>query len=109
MSGSADTFRRLSKVLMNRPEVRSRAGRLAAGGLAAGVGGASLRPNAPRMITVLVAIALTIVGIAVSITAIEPVLELLAEANLDLTKEQGWAALLASPALLVLGSFFRGL
>ena len=99
----------LIKVLMSRPEVRSRAGRVAAGGLTGQMAGASLKPNAPRMVTMVVAIALTIVGIAVSITAIQPVLDLLAEADLELTKEQGWAALLASPALLLLGSFFRGL
>jgi hypothetical protein len=60
-------------------------------------------------VTILLAVALTAVGLAVTGTVeIQPVLDLLDQADLSLTEEQGWLALAASPALLVAGSFLRG-
>lgn len=105
MASNAQVARRIAEMLMARPEVRDRARRATRGGV-----GLSVRPNAPKMVTIVVAVALTLVGLAVTGTVeIAPVTELLARAELELSKEQGWLALLASPALLVLGSFFRGL
>jgi hypothetical protein len=68
----------------------------------------STKPNAPRLITIAVSLLLMLVGIAVSLTPIQPVLDLLKSVDLELSKEQGWLALLASPALLVAGSYLRG-
>ena len=74
--------------------------------------GLSFRPNAPRMVTVLLSIVLTVAGLtATGVAVIGPVADLLLE--LDLAADDlllyGKIALLASPGLLVLGSFFRGL
>ncbi len=101
MASNADVARRLARVLMSRPEVRRRHRRGDPVGL-------SRRPNAPRLVTVAVALLLTLVGVAVSLHPIAPVLDLLAGADLELTKEQGWLALVASPALLIAGSYLRG-
>ena len=72
----------------------------------------SLKPNAPRMITVVISIALAVAGlVATGTVEIAFVRDLLLELNL--TPEQyldyGHYALVASPALLVIGSFFRGI
>lgn len=101
MASNAEVARRLGRMLMSRPQVRSRARRGEPVRM-------STRPNAPRLVTIAVALALTLVGIAVSLTPIQPVLDLLASFDLELSKEQGWLALLASPALLVAGSYLRG-
>lgn len=101
MASNADVARRLAKVLMSRPEVRRRARPGESVGL-------STRPNAPRLVTIAAALLLTVVGIAVSLTPIQPVLDLLESFDLSLSKEQGWLALVASPLLLVAGSYLRG-
>ena len=101
MASNAEAARRLGRMLMSRPQVRRRARGDEAIGL-------STRPNAPRLITIAVAIALTLVGIAVSLTPIQPVLDLLKNFDVELSKEQGWLALLVSPALLIAGSYLRG-
>ena len=72
-----------------------------------------LRTNAPRMVTVVVAVALTIVGLALSVfdtsAIVDPVMEWVVDAGWDLTQDEaGWAALLASPLLLAAGSFLKG-
>lgn len=105
MASNAQVARRVVELLLARPEVRRRGRRPRKDDI-----GLSTRPNAPRFVTIIVAVLLTLVGLAVTDTvAMRPVLDLLAEANLELTTEQGWLALLASPALLVAGSFLRGL
>jgi hypothetical protein len=105
MAGNMEVARRLGELLMSRPQVRERARRAGKGGI-----GLSARPNAPKLVTIFVAVALTVVGLAVTRTVeIKPVLDLLESADLSLSKEQGWLALLASPVLLVVGSFFRGI
>lgn len=68
-----------------------------------------IRPNAPRMITLLLAIALTIVGLSVTTLHIGFVDDLLKSADVKLTREQGFWALLASPVLLILGSLLPNL
>lgn len=102
MSSNADVLRQISDLLMSHASVRQRVRGHEPVGL-------SRRPNAPRTITILAAIALTIVGVSVCLHEIGPVSDLLAKANLEPTKEQGQLALLLSPALLVVGSFFRGI
>ena len=74
--------------------------------------GLSLQPNAPKMTTILLSIVLTVAGLVATGTVdIAFVADLLLE--LDLTAAQyedyGHYALIASPALLVIGSFFRGI
>jgi hypothetical protein len=87
---------------MSRPEVRRRSRK----GDSFGV---STRPNAPRIITVVVSLLLMVVGLSASgLFAIAPVNDLLSSADLSLTKQQGFLALLASPLLLVAGSYLRG-
>ena len=105
MAGNAQVIGRVVELLLSRPEVRRRGRRPRRGDI-----GLSARPNAPRFVTILVAVALTLVGLVVTGTVeIGPVADLLARADLSLTEEQGWLALAASPALLVAGSFLRGL
>lgn len=65
--------------------------------------------NAPKMVTVLVAIALTIVGLSVTILPIDFVNDLLTQADVRLTAEQGYWFLVASPVLLAVASFVKGL
>ncbi|HVF20874.1 MAG TPA: hypothetical protein VNA14_11625 [Mycobacteriales bacterium] len=105
MASNAQVIRQVAELLMRRPEVRRRGRRPRRDDI-----GLSTRPNAPRFVTIVVAVLLTLVGLAVTRTVeIQPILDLLAQADLELTQEQGWLALAASPALLVAGSFLRGL
>lgn len=74
------------------------------------VGKLSFRPNPPRMVTVILSIALILVGLSVSGTlTIGFVNDLLRNANIDLTRDQGYLVLLGSPVLLMLGSLLPGL
>lgn len=66
----------------------------------------AVRTNAPRMITVVAAIVLTIVGLSVTVLPIAIVNDTLRETGYQLTREQGWLALVASPVLLIIGSLF---
>ena len=102
-SGSLSTLGRLARFLLARPDVARRAR-----GYAGDVG-FSWRPNAPKLITVFLAVALTVVGLSLTEYPIDWVNEQLMEANLELSREQGWMALGASPLLLIAGSLFRGL
>jgi hypothetical protein len=105
MASNAQVARRVAELLMKRPEVRDRARRARKEGI-----GLSTKPNAPKLVTIAVAVLLTVLGLAVTETvSIPPVIDLLEQAELTLSESQGWLALLASPVLLVLGSFFRGL
>jgi hypothetical protein len=69
-----------------------------------------MRTNAPRMITVVLALALTIVGLSATVIPIEAINDLVLETGYNLTenRELAWLALLASPVLLIIGSFFAG-
>jgi hypothetical protein len=65
------------------------------------------------MITVVLAIALTIVGLSLTVLGIEAinttVMDLVRGMDLGLTRERlGWFALLASPLLLTVGSLLKG-
>jgi hypothetical protein len=74
-----------------------------------------MHPNPPRLITVVVALALIVIGISATIFPIDIVGELVAwvqtytGTNLELTREIGWLCLLAGDALLVIGSLLPGI
>lgn len=103
MATNADVLRQVGRLLMNRSSVRNRSRR---GSEPIGI---SRRPNAPKLVTCAVAIGLTLVGLAVTVHPIQPILDLLKDNEITVTREQGWWALVASPALLVVGSLFRGI
>lgn len=69
-----------------------------------------LRPNPPRMITVIVAVALTVVGAALAwpidplVDALRPLAGILTPIGLGLDQQTGFLFLFLSPALLVVGS-----
>jgi hypothetical protein len=66
-------------------------------------------PNAPRMITVLLSVALAVAGLVVTgAVTIGFVSDLLAKTNVHFTREHGYWMLLGSPVLLIIGSLFRG-
>ena len=72
--------------------------------------GISTRPTAVRVVTVVFAIALTLFGLTVTgavnwAWAQDLVLRL----NYAFTEDHGYIALLASPLLMIAGSFLRGL
>lgn len=102
MASNVDVLRQIGNLLMQRSSVRNRA----RSGESIGI---SRRPNAPRFVTIVLAVALTVIGLAVTVHPIQPILDLLKDANIEMTRDQGWWALLASPVLLVIGSFFRGI
>lgn len=64
-----------------------------------------MRPSAPKMVTVVVAVALTLIGLSLTVLQIDPVNDALREIGLKLTREQRWLVLAASPTLLVVASF----
>ena len=68
-----------------------------------------MRPNAPKMITVVIAVVLTIVGLSLTVLPIDPITDVLREIGLRLSKEQRWLVLAASPVLLIVASFVPGL
>ena len=74
-----------------------------------------LHPNPPRLITVAIALALGIVGLAVAvpIDALQPVLgpasDVLAQVGLTLDQELAFLMLFACPTLLVIGSLVPGI
>lgn len=80
----------------------------------------NVRPNPPRMVTVLVAVALLIVGLAGTVVPLETVADLVGSVGLpnglerDLLRlvadrQVAWACLFASPMLLVVGSLLPGI
>ena len=102
MASNVDVLRQIGNLLMQRSSVRNRARRGEPIGL-------SRRPNAPKFVTIVLAVALTVIGLAVTVHPIQPVLDALDSAGISLSREQGWWALHGSPLLLVIGSFFRGI
>ena len=69
-----------------------------------------LRPNPPRMITVIVAVALAVIGAALAwpippvVDALAPLGGILTPIGLGLDQQTGFLCLFLSPALLVVGS-----
>lgn len=74
-----------------------------------------LRPNPPRLITVVLAVALILVGISATIFPIDIVNQALdvvqgyLGTNLAVTTEVAWLCLLLGDALLVVGSLLPGI
>lgn len=72
-------------------------------------------PNPPRMITVAIAVALGLVGVALAwpidpaVSLLAPVSSSLAGFGLALDAQTGWLCLFASSALLVAGSLLPGI
>lgn len=80
----------------------------------------SLRPNPPRMVTVLIALALLAAGVAGTLIDLETVRDIITGLSLPRGIERdilgliadrtiAYACLLASPLLLVLGSLLPGI
>jgi hypothetical protein len=74
-----------------------------------------LSPNPPRMITVVIAVALILVGLSATVfpldfvnAALDVVQETLGT-SLEVTTEVGWFFLFAGDALLVAGSLLPGI
>jgi hypothetical protein len=74
-----------------------------------------LKPNAPRMVTVVLAVALIVVGISATIFPIDivnqalDVVQVYIGTNIAVTTEVAWLCLLAGDALLVAGSLLPGI
>jgi hypothetical protein len=73
-----------------------------------------LRPNPPRLVTVVIAVALIVVGLSATVFPVDFVNEALAivqdaiGTSIVVTTEVGWLFLLAGDALLVAGSLLPG-
>jgi hypothetical protein len=74
-----------------------------------------LRPNPPRLVTVVLAIALIVVGMSATVFPIDIVSEMLGYVwsfigfEIDITPEVGWVFLLLGDGLLVAGSLLPGI
>ncbi len=76
---------------------------------------AVLRPNPPRLVTVVIALALIVVGLSATVFPIDFVNEALAFVQQSLgfeftvTTQLAWLFLLAGDALLIIGSLLPGI
>jgi hypothetical protein len=74
-----------------------------------------LRPNPPRLVTVVIAVALLVVGISATVFPVDfvdaalGVVQDYLGTNIEVTREIGWLFLLAGDALLVVGSLLPGI
>jgi hypothetical protein len=74
-----------------------------------------LRPNPPRLITVIIAVALVLVGVSATVFPLDFVNEALAivqgfiGTDIRVTTEVAWLFLLAGNALLIAGSLLPGI
>ena len=74
-----------------------------------------MRPNPPRLVTVVIALALIVVGMSVTVFPLEVVnqaLDLVQSTfgtDIQVTTEIGWLFLLAGDLLLVAGSLLPGI
>ena len=74
-----------------------------------------MRPNPPRLVTVVIALALIVVGVSVTIFPLDFVnsaLDLVQSylgTDIEVTTQVGWLFLLAGDALLVAGSLLPGI
>ena len=74
-----------------------------------------LNPNPPRMITVVVAVALILVGLSATVFPLDFVnaaLDVVQDTigtNLEITTEVGWLFLFVGDALLIVGSLLPGI
>ena len=74
-----------------------------------------MRPNPPKLVTVVIALALIVVGLSVTVIPLDFVnqaLDLVQSylgTSVEVTTELGWLFLLAGDALLVAGSLLPGI
>lgn len=74
-----------------------------------------MRPNPPRLVTVVIALALVVVGVSVTVLPLDFVnqaLDLVQSTlgtDIQVTTELGWLFLLAGDLLLVAGSLLPGI
>ena len=74
-----------------------------------------LHPNPPRLVTVVIALALIVVGLSATVVPIDFVNEALAivqqtiGTNVEVTTEIAWLFLFAGDALLIAGSLLPGI
>ena len=74
-----------------------------------------LRPNPPRLITVVIALALVVVGLSATVFPIDFVNQALdlvqgyVGTNIEVTTEIGWLFLLAGNLALIAGSLLSGI
>jgi hypothetical protein len=74
-----------------------------------------LRPNPPRLVTVVIAVALVLVGLSATVFPIDIVNEALAFVqstigiDIEVTTEIAWLFLFAGDALLIIGSLVPGI
>jgi hypothetical protein len=75
----------------------------------------NLQPNPPRLITVGIAIAFAVVGVAFAwpiepaVTVLKPVVDMLGSVGIAADRQLGYLCLFISPALLVAGSLLPGI
>ena len=74
-----------------------------------------LRPNPPRLITVVIAVALVLVGLSATVFPLDfvnvalDVVQGYAGMNIEVTTELAWLFLFAGNALLIAGSLLPGI
>ena len=74
-----------------------------------------LQPNAPRLITVVIALVLGVIGfvflwpVAPLVPLLDPIRDVLHAVGLTLDRQLASLALFACPTLLVIGSLLRGI
>ena len=74
-----------------------------------------MRPNPPRLVTIVVAVALIVIGVSATVFPIDFVnqaLDLVQQqigTDIAVTTEIAWMCLLAGDALLIVGSLFPGI
>jgi hypothetical protein len=74
-----------------------------------------LRPNPPKLTTVVIAVALVLIGLSATVFPIDFVNELLAFVqstigiDIQVTTEIAWLAMFAGDALLIVGSLVPGI
>lgn len=74
-----------------------------------------MRPNPPKLVTVVIALALIVVGLSVTVFPLDfvnqalDVVQSYLGTSIEVTTELGWLFLLAGDALLVAGSLLPGI
>jgi hypothetical protein len=77
--------------------------------------GVRLQPNPPRMVTVVAALVLGVVGLIYAwpidglVTLLDPLTAAVASVGLTMDREMGYLCLFACPSLLVIGSLLPGI
>lgn len=74
-----------------------------------------LRPNAPRLVTVVLAVALALVGMSATVFPIDfvnaalDVVQGYLGTSIEITTQLAWLAMFAGTALLIIGSLLPGI